>query len=320
MIHGSQIQQAFEEWYARLPVYQGGIPAKGTIAGALVVLERLKETFDLSINAHTARGKSQIAGAGSAAFNKILAAFGETRPLLREGGRTNRGLRGDIESMLDALSKTDLHKQSPKARNAIITDLQRFLVSKVQEIHSRERLKIVYDQSQSTYQFVRLLLTAAQATGKHGAVAEYLVGAKLQLRFPSMTIDNKISSAADQQRGKSGDFRIGDTVFHVTVAPGPLLYEKCLANINNGLKAYLVVPEGKVVGTKQNADDISAARVTVTSIEAFVSQNIDEISEYDPQEQRRQLAALLTSYNQRVDAVETDKSLLIEIPTTLGKS
>jgi Domain of unknown function (DUF4928) len=320
MIQGTQIQQAFEQWYAQLPVYQGGLPAKGTIAGALVVLDRLKENFDLSINAHTAKGKSQIAGAGRAALQRILASFGEVRPLLREGGRTNRGLRGDIESMLNSLSKTGLSEQSPEARNAMITDLQRFLVRKVQEIHSRERLKIVYDHSQSTYQFVRLLLAVAQATGQQGAVAEYLVGAKLQLRFPSLTIENKISSAADQQRGKAGDFRIGDTVFHVTVAPGPLLYEKCMANINNGLKAYLVVPEAKVLGTKQNADDIPGARITVTSIEAFVSQNIDEISVFDPQQQKHQLAALLTSYNQRVDAVETDKSLLIEIPTTLVRS
>lgn len=318
MTERSQIQEQFEQWYARLRVYQGGIPAKGTISGALIVLERLKENFKLNINAHTAKkGKSQIAGAGHAALKKILADFGETRPLLKEGGRTNRGLRGDIESLLNSLSRAGLQKHSIMDRNGIIEDLQRFLVAKIQEIHSRERLKVVYDRAQSTYEFIRLILAAAQATGKHGAVAEYLVGAKLQLRFPGIPIDNKISSAGDQQRGKLGDFRIGETVFHVTIAPGPLLYEKCQANINEGLRVYLLVPERRVIGTKENAEDISAAKITVISIEAFVSQNIDEISQFDPQEQRSQLAALLALYNERVDAVESDKSLMIEIPSTL---
>lgn len=319
MTERSKILEEFEQWYARLRRYQGGIPAKGTIAGALVVLERLKEDFKLNINAHTTtKGKSQIAGAGGAAQKKILAQFGETRPLLSEGGRTNRGLRGDIKAMLDTLSKAGLQQHAALERTGIINDLQRFLVAKVQEIHSRERLKVIFDRAQSSYEFVRLILAAARAAGKQGAVAEYLVGAKLQLRFPEIPIDNKISSAGDQQRGKLGDFRIGDTVFHITNAPGPLLYEKCQTNINEGLKAYLLVPEGRVVGTKENAADVSASKITVTSIEAFVSQNIDEISKFDPQKQRSQLAALLSLYNQRVDAVESDKSLMIEIPSTLA--
>lgn len=181
------------------------------------------------------------------------------------------------------------------------------------------RMKITYDRTDTTWHFVRSILVCARAAGKPGVVANCLVGAKLQLRFPGLAIDNKSADADSRGYRQFGKFRIGETVFHVTTAPGLLLYEECRTNINAGLKVYLLVSEASVVGARQNAEDISADRITVNSIENFVSQNIDEISHFDPQEQRSQLAALLALYNERVDAVEPDKSLMIEIPSTLLK-
>src|SRR5687767_6884869 len=92
----SEPETAFAEWYAGLRLYAGGFPARGTIGGALVVLERLKVACDLNIDAHTAQGGAQIAGASGAAVTTLLERFGEMRPFLSEGGRTNRGLRGDV--------------------------------------------------------------------------------------------------------------------------------------------------------------------------------------------------------------------------------
>ncbi|MBD3402012.1 DUF4928 domain-containing protein, partial [candidate division GN15 bacterium] len=48
-----------------------------------------------------------------------------------------------------------------------------------------------------------------------------------------------------------------------------------------------------------------------------VSQNIEELSQFSDQFRHQRLRALLETYNQRVDAVEVDKSLLIEIPRNL---
>lgn len=179
-------------------------------------------------------------------------------------------------------------------------------------------MKIVYDRTETTCHFVRSILASARTAGKPETVANCLVGAKLQLRFPDLAIDNKSADAGSRDQ-QFGEFQIGETVFHVTAAPGLRLYEECRTNINAGLKVYLLVSEASVVGARQNAEDISADKITVNSIENFVSQNIDEISKFDPQEQRSQLAALLALYNQRVDAVESDKSLMIEIPSTLLK-
>ncbi len=60
-------------------------------------------------------------------------------------------------------------------------------------------------------------------------------------------------------------------------------------------------------------------RIAVESIESFVSQNIDELSMFSSDGIADELRALLETSNRRVDAVENDKSLLIEFPPNLAK-
>jgi hypothetical protein len=307
----------FAAWYAGLRQYGGGFPARGTIAGALVVLEQLKANDDLSIETYTARGGAQIVGASGAAVASILARFGETRPFLSEGGRTNRGLRGDIAAMLAALRTAGLDALDPAERAAVIEGLQRYLVERVRDYHNRQRLRISYAPAKTTWQFVRDLLTAARDAGKEGQVAQYLVGAKLALRFPRERIDNFSYSTADQQLGRPGDFALGGTAFHVTVSPLTAVYERCRRNLAAGYGVYLLVPEHSVVGAKQNAEATAPGRIAVEAIESFVAQNLDELATFGQDERAAQLRLLIETYNRRVDAVERDKSLLIELPPNL---
>ncbi|MGH7792768.1 MAG: DUF4928 family protein, partial [Thermodesulfobacteriota bacterium] len=233
----------FARWYGELPVYkQTGGPARGTLAAALVLLEKLRDRCDLNIDSHRAAGKSQIKGASGKAAARILAKLGETRPFLSEGGRTNRGAPGDLSKMLNVLSNQRLDKLSIAEMNQVLTELQLFIRDKVQAFHSRQRLKFVYDPSKSTWQLIQDLMVIAKGTGKEGPVAQYLVGAKLQLRFPNVDIGNDSYSTADEQLGRHGDYRVGDTAFHVTVAPMPSVYERCMRNLSMGLRVYLLVP------------------------------------------------------------------------------
>lgn len=68
---------AFVGWYEGLPLYSG-FPAKGTIAGGLVVLEHLKDDFDLTIRAHTTKGRSQVRGTGRSARRNFDASWRRT--------------------------------------------------------------------------------------------------------------------------------------------------------------------------------------------------------------------------------------------------
>jgi hypothetical protein len=64
------------------------------------------------------------------------------------------------------------------------------------------------------------------------------------------------------------------------------------------------------------ADDI-AARISILALEAFVGQNIEELSEFESRQFEDRMVELLSVYNERTAAVETDHSLLVDIPASL---
>ena len=307
----------FREWYGSRRKF-AGFPAKGTMAGALVVLEHLKQDFNLDIDAHTAEGGSQIKGASGAAVRKILADFDETRQFVSEGGRTNRGLRGDIEAMLVALKPVGLDKLKERKRKLVIEDCQRFLVDQVREWHGRQRLEIVFEPSMTTRDLVRQILAKAKECEQSGQVAQYLVGAKLALRFPEIEISNDSYSTADQQLGRAGDFLVKDTAFHVTMTPMDKVYERCRQNVEQGKRAYLLVPDDHVQSARIRAKDEVQGRVAVESIESFVGQNVEEMAGFSQDDLNTKFYELLVVYNKRVDDVEIDKSVMIEIPPNLA--
>ena len=308
----------FKGWYQSVANQRSTFPPKGTIGGALVVLERLRDNPDLDIRKHTAPGGSQIAGVGGSAVQRILSRYGETRRFLSEGGRTNRGLRGSIDQLLATLADSGFGELTHEQRLSAIDKLQTFLVDEVRRWHGTQRLAPKYVPTRPIWYFVSDLLEMAHDRGADGPVAEYLVGAKLQLRFPEHEVRNTSYSTADAQPGVFGDFDVGDTVFHVTVSPMPALYEKCVDNLNDGKMVYIVTLFSLVQATVMAANRHEPGRIAVTSVEGFVSQNLDELSEFTADESKSQLKSLLEIYNKRVDDVESDRSLLIKLPENLG--
>jgi hypothetical protein len=228
-------------------------------------------------------------------------------------------LTADVRRMLRSIQQAGLQGLTPAERFSSIERLQEFLVEKVREFHSRQRLKVQYDPAKTTQQFVQDLLKLASENGKAGAVAQHLVGAKLQLRFPGLTVENRPFSAADEQLGRPGDYIVGSTAFHITVAPMPGVYERCQENLNGGLRVYLLVPEQKVMGARQNAETAAPGRIAVESIESFVSQNIEELSAFSAEQLAVQFRQLLETYNRRVDEAQDDKSLMVDIPPNLQR-
>lgn len=243
--------QVVDEWYASLHPYQNDLPARGSIAAALHVLGRLRNDYQLDIASHVAGGQAQIVGLSARGLKSILAEFGETRPLSSIAGRTNRGARGDIAALLAAMRPLQLEQQSESVRVGILKAMQQHLVTAhVSLFFAVKRVKAIFDPSAATAQFIDAILENARQSGKAGSVAEYLVGAKLACRFPTKTIRNKIASVSDAQGGFAGDFEVGTTAFHVTVAPMPGLFDKLKENLDRGLRVYLLVPRSQAVGAQ----------------------------------------------------------------------
>jgi hypothetical protein len=257
--------------------------------------------------------KGQVAGLGGGAVKSILKDYGIDRVLAEEGGRTSRGSIGLMEDYVAFLN--DLHK----GKLLEWAYIEKWWVDRVKEFFSSKPIRIRADVSKSLRQIIQELLDAAlerqrvcAETMVVGAVLEHLVGAKLSLALPNANIQHKSFSAADAPTRAKGDFLIGDTAVHVTVAPMEALARKCLKNLEEGLRPVVVTTEGGVGGIKALAETADIAkRIDVLEVGQFLTINVYEWIGFQNQERTLSLEKLIDKYNQIIDDCETDPSLKI---------
>lgn len=176
-------------------------------------------------------------------------------------------------------------------------------------------MKLDFNPRNSTWYFIHEILQQARTIDKEELVAKHLVGIQLSFQFPHRSFPGafypKIGSV------KPGDFSVNNAVIYVCVNPTLALYNECNTAVTQGYRAYLLVPTRMLVGCRQNAESVAPRRITVLAIEDFASQNIDDWLAHSDGDLIGGFRRLLEVYNQRVDSVETDKSMLIEIPKNL---
>jgi hypothetical protein len=153
---------------------------------------------------------------------------------------------------------------------------------------------------------------AKQRSG--GVVEQHLVGAKLERRFRDIRIPNHPAHAGDRQTARSGDFAISKLVYHVTAAPGRNVIQKCSENIGIGLHPILLVPSEQenralILAQEEGIDK----ELTIISIEDFVALNIIELATDESRDFFSILSEIVQIYNRRLEEVETDLSLQIQI-------
>ncbi|WP_022836327.1 DUF4928 family protein [Salisaeta longa] len=299
----------------------GELPVRSRVYAALITLDRLLKNYNLDRKAHTTSSGAQVKMQTPHNVSKILARFGETRPIPAEAGRTSSGSLHAAEELLEALRATRLDELGDEARNAVLTRMLEHLVWVAGEYakcewRKRARIAVEYDPTRNATQIIADALDKAES--KAGAVAQHLVGAKLQLRLPDIEIPNHGYSTADVQTGRRGDFEINDSVFHVTVAPMDGHYQKCVKDLRAGYEVHLMVRDSMKGSIRQIAHETHDPNISVQSIEGFIGQNLNEIAAFSRDAFKKQFKALLDLYNERVAAVEADKSLLIDIPENLS--
>lgn len=176
-------------------------------------------------------------------------------------------------------------------------------------------MKLEFDPQDSTWHFIHEILEQARAIDREEPVAKHLVGTELSIRavergFPA---DSCLQAEPDEP----GDYFVNNASVHVAANPHPVLYDECLTALIQGYRVYLLVPAELLTECRQNVESVAPGRITVWSIEDFASHSIDDwlaLSDVEPQVGFRRL---LEVYNERVNSVETDKSMLIEIPKNL---
>ncbi len=304
-------------WYDGERSESGDEPERYVVCAGLAVLEHMRNAFPLREEDYLTPG-NQVK-TGGAMISRILSRHGETRTYAKEGARTTRRTRVAVEALVAALNAHEsIEELSVQERREIIDELQEWLADRAKEYFDRRRIDVDIEPEKPMSDIVGDILRAAHERNLAGAVAQHLVGAKLAMRYRDTQIENHSYTTADEQLGRPGDFLIGDTVFHVTVAPMPPLLEKCQRSIRDGYRVILLTQTARLEAARQMAEQADLQnKLEVSSIEQFVGQNVSEMGQFTRQGVQHELRNLLEMYNSRVEAVETNRAIMVEIPTNL---
>lgn len=297
---------------------------RNRLAAMLVLTRKARESYPLGEDDFITRGGGQVKGLSGPAVQKILEEHGIERVLSSEGGRTSRGtvnFAREYAAFLNDLGGGALAQVWGAAKAAALESIEARLVELVKAHFATQKLAVQINPELSPTAMIAAILEAAKERQAEipgstalGAVAQHLVGAKLALRFPAVEIANHPYTAADEQTARAGDFQVGDAVFHVTVAPGEAVVKKCAANMGADLRPVLVVPASKLAMAAGHAEQVGVeGRLDIYDLERFVSANLSEMAGFSFAGVREGFARLIDVYNERLQAVETDHSLMIKL-------
>ena len=100
----------------------------------------------------------------------------------------------------------------------------------------------------------------------------------------------------------------------MTAAPSPNVIDKCKTNIAQGYHPCLLVTSDRLDAARQLASIEGVEdQITIFSIEHFVALNVMELADGEQTRFLEVLTRIVSTYNRRLEDVETDMSLRIEL-------
>lgn len=289
---------------------------KGPLCVALVITRTaIKNGLPLDPAKLVTAAQGQVLGLGKGAVQAILTDHGITKVLAAEGGRTSRGSMGNMQDYVAFLNG------AVDTPGFDLTQVEAWWVDRVRDFFESSPLKLKVDTGSSLKACITGIFDEAKRRQSEnrgstvlGAVMQHLVGAKLEMLYPEQTIQQSGYSVADSPTGRSGDFQIGDCVIHVTTAPGKLLLNKCLDNLERGLRPLVISTHaGAALAETLAEEEGFGRRIEVLDIMQFLVANMLEWTGFDGQQRRGTFEELVTRYNAIIDQCETDPSLKIEV-------
>src|SRR5262249_1322317 len=138
------------------------------------------------------------------------------------------------------------------------------------------------------------VLKQAEERNRAGAVAQYLVGAKLKLRFETLDVP-----VLPYNQGNAGERRAG---FHVAEAaievalgnPDDVHIQQVRGILRESrTEVWVLVRASRIVGWRdafdEQIDQSLRQRLVLTSVEAFVGQNVTELGSFSSEGREEQL-------------------------------
>jgi hypothetical protein len=284
---------------------QGGRYVAARLQAAMALLERLREKPILQLNAHK---KSNSAGLDSHETygNRVHERLG-LEPINKNHGRRSSNVGGWGQELLDRLKDAGFADAPSDEQAAIIEATQNSFGTILRSILEQEPLE-ARSKGRSAEAVIRELLKQAEAKGKSGEVAQYLVGAKLQLRLKReikvVGYNKGDRKSRSDLKARTGDFEIENATIEVAVG---LPDDKHLAQVAEALEdtdveVWLLTRHDRVTTWRNELEEfegIDMKRVIVTSVESFVGQNISELGDFSSKGKAAQLGELFKLYNDR---------------------
>ncbi|HBJ87568.1 MAG TPA: DUF4928 domain-containing protein [Verrucomicrobiales bacterium] len=289
---------------------------KGGLCVGLVLTKTAQEKgLPLGHDSLRTEEGGQVAGLGKAAVQNILTAYGITKVLAEEGGRTSRGSLGLMEAYVTALNS--LHAQTKEALD--LEAVMEWWIGKVRLHFASEGPKFNFDTGKSVAANVANIFEQAADIQKNsgganfvGAMLQHLVGAKLDIVLGTGTASHHGFSVADHSTARQADFEVSGVAIHVTTHPSEALIRKVSKNLQAGLKPVIVTLADGVEGAAYLLKNTEwKDRIDVIDATQFLTANVYERSLFKAGECKATLTAILTRYNEIVAACETDPVLQI---------
>lgn len=306
-------------WYEEHRAKSGNINTNVMTVG-IAIAELMRANFPLTDDVVKSKNQSQVRGLSRALISRVLKENGVDQEFTSEGGRTSRGSLVLALELAERINRL-FDNATPDEQDliAIANVLQRYFVGRIQaDYFAKQKMRLDIDVAKPAQKIVEDILAEARARSDQptGIVAQHLVGAKLEIRFPNLRVGRDKANAADMQTNRQGDFELGTTAFHVTLSPTVKLIPRVKDNIRDGYRSIVLVPFEKLEFTKElfNTEGLGD-RVEAQSIEGFVGLNIEELGCFSAEDIKTQIALLIRRYNERISSCEVDKSLMIVEPT-----
>jgi len=292
------------------------INGKGSLAVVLHISRYARENgLPLAADALITEGSGQVLGLGKGAVQRILNDYGITQVLAEEGGRTSRGSIGVMRAYVAFLNNLKIKKTEN------LGEIEVWWIERVKEHFSAKPFKLRFDAAKGLQAIIQDLLAQTKKRQQEssgmmyqGAVLQHLVGAKLELAMPELTITHNGFSVADAVSDRAGDFVLDDSIIHITTSPGEAVVRKCQQNLDAGAKPIiLTVADGVSVAKGLAGNAGLAGRIDIMDAEQFLAANLHELALFKTSERKTTLEKLIETYNRIVFENETDPSLRIEL-------
>jgi hypothetical protein len=284
---------------------QGGRYVPARIQAAMALLEKLRDSPELKLTAHKRANSSGIDSHeryGDRVHERLAIAA-----INKNHGRRSSNVGGWGQALLDRIGAAGFRAADPASKGVMIDHAQEALCSILRAILDQEPLD-ARPKGRTAEAVVRDLLRQAEAKGKSGEVAQYLVGAKLQLRL-GLEIPVVAYNVGDRRShadasARTGDFEVEDSTIEVALG---LPDDKHLAQVahaleDTDLEFWLLTRHDRVETWKNELgkfEGVDMKRVIVSGVESFIGQNISEMGGFSSGGKANRFADLVSLYNER---------------------